>query len=84
VSKALKEIIDEEDRLLKERSSQQRSEDRLMFLSVPLLCVLAALFLSYWAWNEIRNHFQVWGICVVKQLATEIAERNYRVILVKS
>ena len=55
-----------------------------MFLSVPLLCVLAALFLSYWAWNEIRNHFQVWGICVVKQLATEIAERNYRVILVKS
>jgi signal transduction histidine kinase/CheY-like chemotaxis protein len=53
VSRVLDEVVDEEDRLLNQRNAGQRSEDRLIFLLVPLLSLLAAVILSYWGWHEI-------------------------------
>jgi len=53
VSRVLDEVVDEEDRLLSQRSAEQRSEYHLIFLLVPFLSVLAAIILSYWGWHEI-------------------------------
>jgi signal transduction histidine kinase/ActR/RegA family two-component response regulator len=54
-SNVVKEIIDEEDRLLQERGAQQKNENRLVFLLVPLLFGIGAVFLSYWGWREISR-----------------------------
>ena len=52
ISGILDEVVNEEDRLLKERSARQEGENRLIYLLVPLLCIVAALILSYWGWYE--------------------------------
>ena len=53
VWKVLDEVVAEEDRLLNQRTAQQKGEDRLIYLLVPLLSVLTAVILSYWGWHEI-------------------------------
>jgi signal transduction histidine kinase/CheY-like chemotaxis protein len=53
VSKILDSMVEEEDRLLHQRSIQRLNEDRLIFLLVPLLSALTAAALSYWGWHEI-------------------------------
>ena len=52
ISGVLDKVVNEEDRLLKEGSARQESENRLIYLLVPLLCIVAALILSYWGWYE--------------------------------
>lgn len=52
ISGILDEVVNEEDRLLKERSARQEGENRLIYLLVPLLCIVAAVILSYWGWYE--------------------------------
>ena len=53
ISRIIDKIVAEEDRLLKQRTARQKSEDRLIFLLVPLLSVLVAITVSYWGWYEI-------------------------------
>ncbi|MBV8356973.1 MAG: CHASE3 domain-containing protein [Deltaproteobacteria bacterium] len=51
----LSEITDEEDRLLRERKGWQETENRVIFIFVPLLFVIGALVLSYEGWREMSR-----------------------------
>jgi signal transduction histidine kinase/ActR/RegA family two-component response regulator len=77
VSRVLDEVVAEEDRLLNQRSAGQRSEDRLLFLLVPLLYVLTAVILSYWGWYEIGRASRRFAAAVTSAKEASRAKDNF-------
>jgi signal transduction histidine kinase/ActR/RegA family two-component response regulator len=77
VSKILNEIIDEEDRLVKERALRQKGEDRLIFWLVPLLSVLIAAILSYWGWHQISGASRQFAAALSRAEEASRAKDNF-------
>lgn len=77
VSNILDEIVAEEDQLLDQRSAGRRSEDRLIFLLVPLLSILTALILSYWGWHEIGRASRQFAAALTNAEESSRAKDNF-------
>jgi signal transduction histidine kinase/ActR/RegA family two-component response regulator len=77
VSSVLDEVVAEEARLLNQRSARQGTEDRLIFLLVPLLSVLAAAILSYWGWREIDRASRKFAAALTSAEEASRAKDNF-------
>jgi len=67
VSNVLGQIIDEEDRLLRERTAKQYRGQRLTFILVLSLSAAAALALAYLGWREIERASNRFSEAVAKE-----------------
>jgi signal transduction histidine kinase/ActR/RegA family two-component response regulator len=76
-SDVLNQVVDEEDRLFEQRIGQQRGEDRLIFVLVPLLSAIGAAALSYWGLREIDRAGARFAAAVAKAEEANRAKDNF-------
>jgi len=63
---ALEDFVAVENRVRAGRDARQRSEDRLLFVLVPLLSAAVIFFLSYWGWHHIQQASEEFRRALVK------------------
>jgi signal transduction histidine kinase len=52
---SLEDLAGTENLMRKLRAARQGSDDQLVIVLVPFLCLLVAAFLGYWGWRWIRS-----------------------------